>query len=172
MGTSAEREIVREIKEKLCYVSMNYAKEMDLHGKVETYELPDGQKIVLGCERFRCPEALFQPSLLGQEVMGIHEATHHSITNCDMDLRKDMYANIVLSGGTTMFRNIEHRFLQDLTEMAPPSIRIKVNASPDRRFSVWTGGSVLASLTSFQNMWIDSLEYEEVGSAIVHRKCF
>ncbi|EDW91875.2 actin-like protein 53D [Drosophila yakuba] len=172
MSTSAEREIVRDIKEKLCYVAMNYAKEVELHGKEDTYELPDGQKIVLGSERFRCPEALFQPSLLGQEVMGIHEATYHSITNCDMDLRKDMYANIVLSGGTTMFRNIEHRFLQDLTEMAPPSIRIKVNASPDRRFSVWTGGSVLASLTSFQNMWIDSLEYDEVGTAIVHRKCF
>ncbi|XP_039481423.1 actin-like protein 53D [Drosophila santomea] len=172
MSTSAEREIVRDIKEKLCYVAMNYAKEVELHGKEDTYELPDGQKIVLGSERFRCPEALFQPSLLGQEVMGIHEATYHSITNCDMDLRKDMYANIVLSGGTTMFRNIEHRFLQDLTEMAPASIRIKVNASPDRRFSVWTGGSVLASLTSFQNMWIDSLEYDEVGTAIVHRKCF
>ncbi|XP_017015662.2 actin-like protein 53D [Drosophila takahashii] len=177
LGTSAEREIVRDIKEKLCYVSMNYDQEMELQQKQpmaldDSYELPDGQKICLGSERFRCPEALFQPSLLGQEVMGIHEATYHSIINCDLDLRKDMYANIVLSGGTTMFRNIEHRFLQDLTKMAPPSIRIKINASPDRRFSVWTGGSVLASLSSFQNMWIDSMEYEEVGSSIVHRKCF
>ncbi|KAI8039904.1 hypothetical protein M5D96_007329 [Drosophila gunungcola] len=135
MSTSAEREIVREIKEKLCY-------------------------------------ALFQPSLLCQEVMGIHESTYHSILKCDLDLRKDMFANIVLSGGTTMFRNIEHRFLQDLTKMAPPSIRIKINASPERRFSVWSGGSVLASLTSFQNMWIDSMEYDEVGPTIVHRKCF
>jgi len=175
LGTSAEREIVRDIKEKLCYVSMNYDQEMELQQDTsrsrdkqeESYELPDGQKISLGSERFRCPEALFQPSLLGQEVMGIHEATYHSIINCDMDLRKDMYANIVLSGGTTMFRNIEHRFLQDLTKMAPPSVRIKINASPERRFSVWTGGSVLASLTSFQNMWIDSMEYDEVGSSIV-----
>ncbi|KAH8345544.1 hypothetical protein KR084_008903 [Drosophila pseudotakahashii] len=188
LGTSAEREIVRDIKEKLCYVSMNYEQEMELEQKQkqqialdinrklekpeDSYELPDGQRICLGSERFRCPEALFQPSLLGQEVLGIHEATYHSIINCDLDLRKDMYANIVLSGGTTMFRNIEHRFLQDLTKMAPPSIRIKINASPDRRFSVWTGGSVLASLSSFQNMWIDSMEYEEVGSSIVHRKCF
>ncbi|XP_037714197.1 actin-like protein 53D isoform X1 [Drosophila subpulchrella] len=180
LGTSAEREIVRDIKEKICYVSMNYGQEMELQQDTsrsrdkqeESYELPDGQKISLGSERFRCPEALFQPSLLGQEVMGIHEATYHSIINCDMDLRKDMYANIVLSGGTTMFRNIEHRFLQDLTKMAPPSVRIKINASPERRFSVWTGGSVLASLTSFQNMWIDSMEYDEVGSSIVHRKCF
>jgi len=159
---------------------MNYDQKMELQQDTfrsrdkqeESYELPDGQKISLGSERFRCPEALFQPSLLGQEVMGIHEATYHSIINCDMDLRKDMYANIVLSGGTTMFRNIEHRFLQDLTKMAPPSVRIKINASPERRFSVWTGGSVLASLTSFQNMWIDSMEYDEVGSSIVHRKCF
>ncbi|KAH8321958.1 hypothetical protein KR067_013595 [Drosophila pandora] len=186
MSTSAEREIVRDIKEKLCYVSMNYTNEMGLEQgqprtlgdakifaeREDVYELPDGQKISLGNERFRCPEALFQPSLLGQEVMGIHEATYQSILHCDMDLRKDMYSNIVLSGGTTMFRNIEHRFMQDLTEMAPSSIRIKITASPERRFSVWTGGSVLASLTSFQNMWIDNREYEEVGPTIVHRKCF
>ncbi|XP_016988807.1 actin-like protein 53D [Drosophila rhopaloa] len=172
MSTSAEREIVRDIKEKLCYVSMNYDQEVDLAESEGGYELPDGQKITLGTERFRCPEALFQPSLLGQEVMGIHESTYHSIINCDLDLRKDMFANIVLSGGTTMFRNIEHRFLRDLTKMAPPSIRIKINASPDRRFSVWCGGSVLSSLTSFQNMWIDSTEYDEVGPTIVHRKCF
>ncbi|XP_052839102.1 actin-like protein 53D [Drosophila gunungcola] len=185
MSTSAEREIVREIKEKLCYVSMNYAQDMEQPRTPEEdqsqqeredsyteYELPDGQKIGLGNERFRCPEALFQPSLLCQEVMGIHESTYHSILKCDLDLRKDMFANIVLSGGTTMFRNIEHRFLQDLTKMAPPSIRIKINASPERRFSVWSGGSVLASLTSFQNMWIDSMEYDEVGPTIVHRKCF
>ncbi|XP_017044659.1 actin-like protein 53D [Drosophila ficusphila] len=180
MTTSAEREIVRDIKEKLCYVSMDCARDLEMEKELEanlreeeyTYELPDGQLITLGAERFRCPEALFQPSLLGQEVMGIHEATHHSIVNCDMDLRKDMYGNIVLSGGTTMFRNIEHRFLQELTKMAPLSVRIKINASPSRRFSVWTGGSVLASLTSFQNMWIDGMEYDEVGSSIVHRKCF
>ncbi|XP_017078988.1 actin-like protein 53D [Drosophila eugracilis] len=180
MNTSAEREIVRDIKEKLCYVSMNYDQEMNLQledfkreeQQEDTYELPDGQKIQLGSERFRCPEALFQPNLLGQEVMGIHKATQHSINNCDMDLRKDLYANIVLSGGTSMFRNIEHRFLQELNKMTPASIRIRINASPDRRFSVWTGGSVLSSLTSFQNTWIDSREYEEVGPTIVHRKCF
>jgi len=69
----------------------------------KSYELPDGQVITVGNERFRCPEALFQPAFLGMEISGIHENTYNSIMKCDIDIRKDLYANIVLSGGTTMY---------------------------------------------------------------------
>lgn len=177
MTTSAEREIVRDIKEKLCYVATNFDEEIEefnVHKNEEQqiYELPDGHKINIGNEAFRCPEALFKPSLLGQEGAGLHEAIYASIAGCDMDLRRDMYANVVLSGGTSMFRNIEVRLQKDIARMAPSTMRIKIIANPERCFAVWTGGSVLASLSSFQNMWIDSAEYDEVGPSIIHRKCF
>ena len=75
----------------------------------KNYELPDGQVITVGNERFRCPEALFRPSFLGMEAGGIHETTYNSIMKCDVDIRKDLYGNCVLSGGTTMFNGIAER---------------------------------------------------------------
>ena len=91
---------------------------------------------------------------------------------CDVDIRKDLYANIVLSGGTTMFTNIAERLTKEVTALAPSTMKIKVVAPPERKYSVWIGGSILASLSTFQQMWISKNEYDEAGPSIVHRKCF
>merc|ERR1711902_311399 len=139
----------------------------------KSYELPDGQVIKVGNERFRCPEALFKPHMVGNmESAGIHETTYNSIMKCDVDIRKDLYANTVLSGGTTMYPGIADRMQKEMTALAPNTMKIKIVAPPERKFSVWIGGSILASLSTFQNMWISKQEYDESGPGIVHRKCF
>jgi actin len=174
--TSAEKEIVRDIKEKCCFVALDYEdalKDAETSSSIEKqYELPDGKTITIGNERFRIPEYLFQPAHGGKEFSGIHQFTFDSIMECDVDVRRDLYSNLILSGGTTMFDGLGERMYKELTSLAPSTVKIKVIASPDRKYSVWRGGSTLCSLSTFASMWITRADYEESGPSIVHRKCF
>jgi len=179
--TTSETEIVRTIKEKICYIALDPSKEEELLESEKTnkpiqvsYKLPDGNIIQIGPERFRAPEVLFDPELIGEEYLGIHDSLVMSIHKTDIDLRRILYGNIVLSGGSTKFVGFGNRLLEQVKNaaLAPKDIKIKISAPPERLFSTWIGGSILASLATFTKMWVSSEEWEEDGVNVIHKKTF
>merc|ERR1740121_1616389 len=150
---------------------MEQATNGQLKDLEKTYTLPDGHIITLGNERFRCSEPLFQPAMVGMEQLGIHEAAFKTIQDCDIDIRTDMYENVIVSGGSTMFPGLPERLRQEIQNKAPATVTVEVEATATRQYSVWTGGSILSSLSTFQSMWITREEYDEEGVGIVHKKC-
>ena len=222
--TTAEKGMVWDIKEKLCYIALDYAQELQNYKpppKVErSYELPDGQDLDVENERFRAPELLFKPGLIFdpvkealahpgmtdinfrkilidgyireyyQELLhkdaiellskftspydhydGIHQLLFKSIMKCDIDIRKDLFGNILMSGGSTLFNGITERIEKEMKLLAPSLTEIKIISPSERKYSTWIGGSILASLSTFEEMWIKTEEYDEIGPSIVHRKC-
>jgi actin len=198
--TSADRETVRDIKEKLCYLASNCNTEKCVERE---YELPDGQVIKVGSEQYQIPEMIFNSkkpldwgieplllmgrkdrnsplSALPLDVLkmvvgklrddGIVTMIRDSIELCDRELWRELYRNILLSGGNTLFPGIAERLSNELSKQSG-GLPVKVIASPERKYSVWIGGSILASLSTFQQMWVSKEEYDEYGPSIVGRKC-
>eukprot|EP01101_Sappina_pedata_P000707 TRINITY_DN1089_c0_g1_i1.p2 TRINITY_DN1089_c0_g1~~TRINITY_DN1089_c0_g1_i1.p2 ORF type:complete len:377 (-),score=106.92 TRINITY_DN1089_c0_g1_i1:36-1139(-) len=175
LTTSAAWEIARDIKEKLAYVAADFGDEMATAAAApssleRSYELPDGQVISIGDERFRCSEALFNPALVGIHSPGVHQLVDRCLTQCDIDMRRDLAHSIVCGGGNTMLAGMKERLTRELRAINPTK-RIGVCTPPERTYSAWIGGSILCSLSAFQQMWISRDEYDEKGAQIVHQKC-
>ena len=172
-STNSEKEIVKAIKEKSCYMALDYQEELK-NVEPYDYELPDGSHIIVYDQRIRCPEALFNPDILGKDDKGLGQVCCDVIQSCDKDIRKDMYNCMVLSGGNTMFNGFPERFNKEIRALAPYEMKEEVNiiASPERKFAAWMGGSILSSISTFESLWITKNEYEESGATIVHRKCY
>lgn len=174
LRTIAEHDLVREMKERLCFVTLGFDQEMNDYLQPEkSFELPDGSIVHLGNERFRCTEALFQPNHIGMSnAAGIHAITSDAIAKCDSNSMdsKIMYSNIVLAGGNTMFDGFANRLRLELTNFVPSGTNIKVVAAAERKEFAFIGGSIIASMQSFQQLCVTKQEYEEFGAGIVNKK--
>ncbi|XP_054589716.1 uncharacterized protein [Nothobranchius furzeri] len=173
MCTSAENEIAREIKERCCCVALDY-QAAESSCREMHYTMPDGQIVTLRTERFRAPEILFKPQLIGREHYGMHESISKSIQKSDIDLRRSLLGNIVLSGGNTLLPGLPERLQAEIKALVPAEVggAIRVTSPKNRDCLVWRGGAVLANLPTFSSAWISQKEYEENGPRIVFRKCF
>ena len=174
--STAELEIVKDIKEKLCFVAQDYDNERTAAESSseldQAYTLPDRSQItVKGTVRMQVPELIFKPDLNGKSCNSIQQLAWTSVSNSDVDVRRDLLKNVIMSGGTTMYEGISDRLKTEITNLAPDGSEIRIVASPDRKYAVWKGASTLASLSTFAASWVSKEEYEEHGAAIVHRKC-
>jgi len=174
--SSAEMEIVKSIKEQLCFVSADYeaqhAESQESSSLDEQFELPDKRTIsVKGNVRIQTPELIFKPELNGKSCKSIQHLAWESISTSDIDTRKELMKNVIMSGGTTMYDGMADRLKAELTSLAYAGSEIRIIAPADRKYSVWKGASTLASLSTFATKWITKADFEEHGEAIVHRKC-
>ncbi|XP_042528503.1 actin-58-like [Dipodomys spectabilis] len=174
LGT-ADRECIRNMKEKCCFVAQDFDKEKESSralSQQKTFQLPDGREVSLGHEAFLCPEALFQTSLIGRSTEGIHMFTLRTITSCDRIFWKTLLGHILLSGGTSCFPGLKQRLQREVVRLACSYFHVKVATSPYAKNSAWTGGSILCSLSTFKDLWVTRKEYEDMGASIFSRRSF
>ena len=172
--TTAEHEVVEHIKYQLAYVSQDPQAETNnfLIEQVKEYEMPDGQKIKVAQERFWCTEVFFNPSLLGKETKGLPDLIKESVDKCEINIRTTLLSNIVMGGGSTLFPGLEQRLLKEVKGRLPAGVEVKINAPNNRLFSTWHGGATLASSPAFQSLWITREQWQSMGPACLHQKCY
>lgn len=185
---TADFEVVREIKEKVCFVGYDLALEkrlaLETTTVVQSYTLPDGRVLKVGPERFQAPEALFDPSQIDVESKGLAELVFDCIQSCDMSTRPDLYKHIVLSGGSTMYPGLPSRLEKEIKLLhlqhvckgdkeQAAKLKLRIEDPPRRKHMVFLGGSVLADIMKDKEaFWITKQEYEEKGVAEALKKCF
>lgn len=104
--------------------------------------------------------------------MGVHECLNASIQKSDLDLRRTLYQEIVLAGGTTQLKDFPSRLLVEMRRLAPRDMKIKIKVPPECKLTTWIGGSILAALETFQKMWVSHQEYMEKGGNVFSQKSF
>ncbi|NWT33641.1 ACL10 protein, partial [Cardinalis cardinalis] len=167
------KRVLTQLKEQCCYVSLDYEGDLQEEGchHPARFQTPDGRWITLGKERFCCPEPLFRPELLQLSCPGLHQLAWQGLQAVPQRARRHVLGNIVLAGGSSMFPGFPERMCLELNLLfRGAGVHIKVLASPRRATAAWAGGSMAASLTSFQHTWMTKGEYQEHGAQYAHAK--
>lgn len=194
--------LLEEVKAAVCVVHENPTTQLTSLPMVnESYELPDGNTVEMGAERFAmAEETIFSslPHILTetnldtrvsyvnqflnakqnsgggdhpQASQGLHGLVIDAIRLCDSGVHRDMYAGVCLTGGTSDMGGLFERLSFGLLEMYHKVRVLAATGSHERKYCAWTGGSILATFPEFQKMWFSRSEYDENGSSFVHRKC-
>ena len=183
-STTSEFEIVRKIKEEICFTIVGSSSnnplsnisnlEIGNKNKSEssnTYNLPDGNAIKIGEEKSLAPEILFNPSIIGSEHSSFQEMIVTSINKVDIDLRKNLCNNILISGGNTLFKGIQEKFHTEIKYLSPENMKVRIHSPGNRLLSCWTGGNVISTLEIFKKMWVTKDDWGEKGNkSIIHIK--
>lgn len=165
----SQLDIIREIKEKHCLVSTNYAADVNGQENLIDYSLPNGTAIKIGHEVIKSSEVLFRPQEQGLEAKGIHEILSESIAKCDKTIQQKLYSNIVVAGGTTKLTNFVARLEQEMKKNTELGAHTKIITPHKRQYASWIGGSTLAFLPTFNGMEISKQEYGETGPEIISK---
>lgn len=177
-----KKEIIRDIKET-CLITndepLKYDAEKDEFiptsvNQELTYDLPDKKTINLSQDRNLIIERVFNPVKEYPEFLGYHQMVNNAISQADLEIKKELYSNIFLCGGNTLFTGIPERFQKQITNTNKQTFKIKIITHPsntERKFSSWIGGSILSSLGTFHQLWLSLAEFEEHGASIIERKC-
>lgn len=172
---SSAREGVWQLLEQHGYVALNYDAELQKAQNTSEFdvsvELPGGQTATLGMERFAALEALFKASLAGGEG-SLQKAVYDAIMLCDVDVRGQLYANIVPAGRALAVAGVTERLTHELRTRAPPSMSLRIVESAERAQMVWIGGSIVSSLPTFKQMWVTRKDYDTSGPSIIGKKAF
>ena len=174
--TCSELQCLCDAMAKLCFVSPHA--DYELNNTVNdqelrrTYELPDGGKLILESERFRCPELFFNPKLCGVDSFGIQHCVLKSCLRSNVDIQRDLFRNVILSGRSTSFPGFGDRLQKEVASLVADEYTVKVISPPYRQYAAWIGGSILGSFSEFDEMCIAKEDYLEFGPRIINIKCF
>lgn len=139
------------------------------------FNLPDGRSVPIDADRFQMPELLFNPEPLEKEhptAMSLQDLVMRSVLSIDIGSRKDMFYNILLAGGNSVYQDISTRLAKEVSFLAGAArVRVPSSTASDRKMASWVGGSILGSLSGFHDMWVTRAEYLEHGASILERKC-
>ncbi len=177
-----KKEIIRDLKET-CLITndepLEYDNEKDEFISTSmaqefTYDLPDGNSINIVEDRNLILERIFNPIKDVVGFNGYHQMVNDAISKADLEIKKELYSNIFLCGGNTLFNGFAERFQKQISSSNKQIIKLKIITHPsntERKFSTWIGGSILSSLGTFHQLWVSKAEFEEHGAKIIERKC-
>ena len=176
IDSKMQKQSIIKAKESFCFLRYDNEDEIEKKKEEETkeWELPDKKKITISKERYQATEVIFDPKQFGYDYPNFQELFKKTVKGIDSDLREIMLANIIFNGGTTLIKGFKNRVTQEIEQAGQDyEFKKKVHTYPEAQFMAWIGGSILTSLTNFENLWITKAEYKEEGKAtIVHKKCF